>query len=261
MNLDVTSKYNYVNLTIIPLALAGTGVASENSGYTYAQIMIRIRQADTLPGNYNSRYLLRDIGYERDWPTTAETGPKSKNQAHNWRIEPTYNIGTAKAYKQSTGVLTHTAEADPVWLKHDGAQIFFSHTANTGGEYYDSLAKLNSLFGALRWPRDKTFVAVGQEYVPNITSRSVDKTLWHTSVATDQTATLYPENERPSITGNNGKSRLSAKAGWTSAATINGRFTISHVWPYQSIVFAQQRPNFKISQEHTCRFSMLSISI
>lgn len=238
MNLDVTSKYNYANSNYNTLALAGTGVASENSGYTYAYDYDTHKAGDTFTGNYNSRYLLRDIGYERDWLTTAELTGKSKNQAHNWRIGA--NIyWDRQGIQASTGVLTHTVEADPVWLKHDGAQIF---TANTGGEYYDSHETKFALYASDDWQVTKRLwlsAGVRAEYY----SVGGQNALAYLN-ATDQTAT-YPENERNiNYSVNNGKITTFSKSWLNPAATINGRFTISHGFGLiGEYVFAQQRPN------------------
>lgn len=107
--LDITSKYNYSNATYTNLQLAGTGIADENSGYTYAYNFGNHKADDVFTGNYNSRYLLHDIGYERDWFTTAELTGKSENAIHNWRIG-TNLYWNRQGIQASTGVLAHTIE-------------------------------------------------------------------------------------------------------------------------------------------------------
>lgn len=86
MNLDITSKYNYANNYMVSMALAGTGKATAADGYTYAYDFDGHKAGDVFEGNYNSRYMLRDIGWTRNWMTTAELTGKSKDHAHSWRI-------------------------------------------------------------------------------------------------------------------------------------------------------------------------------
>lgn len=153
MNLDVTSKYNYSNAYMTTLALSGVGQAAAGDGYTYAYDSGDHKAGDEFTGNYNSRYLLRDIGYERDWLTTAELTGKSKNHSHSWRIGA--NLWwNRQGIQASTGVLAHTVEADPVWLKHQGEQIF---GANTGGEYYDTHETKFALYLSDDWQVTKRF--------------------------------------------------------------------------------------------------------
>lgn len=77
--------------------------------------------------------MLRDIGYERDWMTTAELTGKSKSHAHSWRLGVNF-WWNRQGIQANTGVYAHTIEANPDWLNHNGSQEF---AANTGGEYYD----------------------------------------------------------------------------------------------------------------------------
>ena len=91
--------------------------------------------------------MLRDIGYERDWMTTAELTGKSKNHAHSWRIGANF-WWNRQGIQTSTGVYAHTIEADPAWLNHNGSQEF---AVNTGGEYYDGHETKTAIYLSDDW--------------------------------------------------------------------------------------------------------------
>ena len=91
--------------------------------------------------------MLRDIGYERDWMTTAELTGKSKNHAHSWRIGANF-WWNRQGIQTNTGVYAHTIEANPAWLNHNGSQEF---AANTGGEYYDGHETKTAIYLSDDW--------------------------------------------------------------------------------------------------------------
>lgn len=91
--------------------------------------------------------MLRDIGYERDWMTTAELTGKSKKHAHSWRLGMNF-WWNRQGIQASTGVYAHTIEANPAWLNHNGSQEF---AANTGGEYYDGHETKTAIYLSDDW--------------------------------------------------------------------------------------------------------------
>ncbi len=236
MNLDIRSKYNYANSYYATLALAGVGQATATSGYTYAYDYNGNKAGSVFTGNYNSRYMLRDIAYERDWLTTAElTGA---NNGHKWRVA-TNLYWNRQGIQASTGVLAHTVEPDPAWLLHDGSQTY---AANTGGEYYDSHETKFSLYlSDEKQLTDRLWLSAGArlEYY----SVGGQNALAYLN-ATDETAT-YPENIRTiGFNVADGK-RTNFSKNWVNpVATINGRYTISHGFGViGEYVYAMQHPN------------------
>lgn len=238
MNLNVTSKYNYANAYYTTLQLAGVGTADENSGYTYAYDYKDHKAGDVFTGNYNSRYLLRDIGYERDWLTTAELTGKSKDHRHSWRVGLNA-FWNRQGITASTGVLAHTVESDPAWLNHDGSQIY---GANTGGEYYDSHETKFALYASDDWQATKRlWLSAGAraEYY----SLGGESAMAYLD-ARDTEAT-YPENIRNvNWSVKNGKITPFSKSWVNPAATVNGRFTILNGFGLiGEYVYAMQHPN------------------
>lgn len=189
MKLNVVSKYNYGSARMTTLSLSGVGEATESSGYTYAYDTDGHSAGDTYTGYYNSRYLLHDIGFERDWLTTAELTGKSANLRHNWRLGA--NIWWNRSGIQaSTGVYAHTVESDPVWLKHDGKQ---EYTANTGGEYYDAYETKFAVYASDDWKVSNRFSLTAGLRLEYYTVGGKNAMAYLN--ATDTEAT-YPENER-----------------------------------------------------------------
>lgn len=238
MNLDVTSKYNYSNSYMTTLSLSGVGQASETDGYTYAYDNGDHKAGDVFTGNYNSRYLLRDIGYERDWLTTAELTGKSKDKAHSWRIGA--NLWwNRQGLTASTGVLAHTVESNPVWLKHQGEQIY---GANTGGEYYDTHETKFALYLSDDWQATKRlWLSAGVR--AELYNVGGDNALAYLN-ATDDTP-AYPENLRNvNFSVANGKITRFSKQWVNPSATINLRYNILHGFGLVGeYVYAMQRPN------------------
>ena len=157
------------------------------------------KAGDVFTGSFNSRYLLRDIGYERNWMTTAELSGKSNDGNHNWRLG--YNFKWERqGITASTGVYAHTVEANPVWLKHNGSQ---GYTFNTGGEYYDTHEVKTALYASDDWQvTDRWWLSAGArlEYY-TVGGQNAMAYL----NATDTEAT-YPENIRNvDYSVNNGK--------------------------------------------------------
>ena len=238
MNLDVTTKYNYANSYTNMLNLAGTGVATADDGYTYAYDAKGHKAGEIFTGNYNSRYLLRDIGFERDWLTTAELTGKSKNHAHSWRIGT--NIWwNRQGIQASTGVYAHTIEVDPVWLYHNGEQEF---GANTGGEYYNSHETKFALYLSDDWHVSKRlWLSAGLRAEYNSVG---GKNAYAFANATDETPT-YAENQRTlNWSLNKGRITSFSKHWMNPAATINGRYTICQGFGVLAeYVYAMQHPN------------------
>ena len=238
MNLDITSKYNYSNSYCAMFNLAGTGIASATDGYTYAYDNGQHKAGDTFTGNYNSRYLLRDIGFERDWLTTAELTGKSSNHAHSWRIgvNAWWN---RQGIQASTGVYAHTVEADPVWLKHNGEQEF---GANTGGEYYDAHETKFALYLSDDWQVNKRLwlsAGVRAEY-NNVAGDNAMAFL----NAKDATATFSENNRTVNYCVKNGRITRFSNNWFNPAATINGRYTICRGFGVVAeYVYAMQHPN------------------
>ncbi|MCH4147652.1 MAG: 2,6-beta-D-fructofuranosidase [Prevotella sp.] len=145
LSLDIRSKYRYANTFMDMLALAGVGTATASSGMTYAYDNGSHKAGDVFTGSYNSRYLLRDIGWERNWMNTAELAGHNGN--HNWRIG--FNFWWERqALSASTGIFAHTVEADPVWLNIGGNQ---GVAYNTGGEYYNTHETKTALYATDDW--------------------------------------------------------------------------------------------------------------
>ncbi len=238
MNLDVSSKYNYSNSYMSTLSLSGIDYASAEDGYTYAYDTGDHKAGDVFTGNYNSRYLLRDIGFERDWMTTAELTGKSKDFAHSYRIGA--NLWwNRQGITASTGVLAHTVEANPVWLYHNGSQVY---AANTGGEYYDTHETKFALYLSDDWQVTKRLwlSAGARAELYNVGGSNALAYL----NATDTEAT-YPENER-SVGYNvaDGTITTFSKRWVNPAATINARFNILHGFGLMAeYVYAMQHPN------------------
>lgn len=236
MNLDIRSKYNYANSYYATLALAGVGQATASSGYTYAYDYNGNLAGSAFTGNYNSRYMLRDLAFERDWLTTAElTGA---NNGHKWRIG-TNLFWNKQGIQASTGVLAHTVEADPAWLLHDGSQTY---AANTGGEYYDSHETKFSLYlSDEKQLTNRLWLSAGArlEYY----SVGGKNALAYLN-ATDESAT-YSENIRTiGFNVADGKMTRFSKNWVNPVATISGRYTISHGFgAIGEYVYAIQHPN------------------
>ena len=236
--LDITSKYNYANNYITSMALAGTGVAGEKDGYTYAYDNGSHKAGETFTGNYNSRYMLHDVGFERDWLTTAELTGRSKNRAHSWRLGANA-WWNQQGIQASTGVFAHTIESNPVWLNHNGSQEF---AANTGGEYYDTHETKFALYASDDWQvTNRLWMSAGvrAEYY----SVGGANALAYMN-AKDQTPT-YPENVRGvNYSVSQGKITHFGKHWWNPAATVNARYTISHGFGLVAeYVYAMQHPN------------------
>lgn len=238
MNLDVTTKYNYANNHMVSMALAGTGKATAADGYTYAYDFGGHKAGDAFEGNYNSRYMLRDIGYERDWMTTAELTGKSKNHAHSWRLGMNF-WWNRQGIQANTGVYAHTIEANPAWLNHNGSQQF---AANTGGEYYDGHETKLALYLSDDWQvTNRWWLSAGVrgEYYA-MGGRNAMAYL----NATDETPT-YTENVRGiNYCVKNGKVTRYSNKWFNPAATINTRYTITHGFGLiAEYVYAMQHPN------------------
>jgi hypothetical protein len=238
MNLDISTKYNYAHANYMMLALSGTGVANSNSGMTYAYDANGHKAGEIFTGNYNGRYLLRDKGWERDWLTTAELKGTSKNKAHNWRLG--FNFWwDRQGIEASTGVYAHTMEADPVWLNRNGAQGF---ALNTGGEYYDTHETKLALYASDDWQvTDRLFLSAGvrgEVYTVGGSNAIAYENFTDTEAK-------YPENLR-GIGYNvaNGRVTNFSKTWVNPAATINGRYTISHGFGIVAeYVYAMSHPN------------------
>ena len=238
MNLDVTSKYNYSNATYNMLSLSGIGQADANSGYTYAYDYGDHKAGDVFMGNYNSRYLLHDVGYSREWLTTAELNGHNSGREHSWRVG-TNIFWNRQGIQASTGVMAHTVEANPVWLNHNGSQIF---ATNTGGEYYDSYETKMSLYASDDWQvTDRLWHSAGAraEYY-----RIGGENVLAYMDAKDATPT-YSDNVRTIDWSVNKGTKTRFKKSWVNpAATVNGRFTIAHGFGLiGEYVYAMQHPN------------------
>ena len=238
MNLDVTTKYNYANAYYAMMNLAGTGVATEADQYTYAYDTEGHKAGDAFTGNFNSRYLLRDVGFERDWLTTAELTGKSKNEAHSWRIG-TNLWWNQQGIQASTGVYAHTIEKNPVWLNHYGSQEF---AANTGAEYYDSHETKFALYLSDDWQvNNRLWLSAGVR-AENLAIGG--RNAYAYANATD-TEAENPTNLRTiDWSVNKGKVTNFSKHWINPAATINGRYTICHGFGLLAeYVYAMQHPN------------------
>lgn len=238
MNLDVVSKYNYSNSYMTMLSLSGIDEAGADDGYTYAYDTGDHKAGDTFTGNYNSRYLLRDIGFERDWLTTAELTGKSKNLEHDYRIGA--NLWwNRQGIQASSGVLAHTVEANPVWLYHNGSQAY---GVNTGGEYYDTHETKFALYLSDDWQAtDRLWVSAGaRAEVYNVGGKNAMAYL----NATDEVAT-YPENERTvGYNVANGTVTRFCKHWINPTGTISARYTILNGFGILGeYVYAMQHPN------------------
>jgi|WetSurMetagenome_2_1015567.scaffolds.fasta_scaffold04861_4 hypothetical protein len=238
MHLNIRSKYRYANAYYDMLSLAGVGTATETSGYTYAYSNGSHNAGDIFTGSFNSRYLLRDIGWERNWMTTAELTGKSDNLRNNWRLG--YNFWWERqGISASTGVYAHTVEADPVWLNHNGSQ---GYAFNTGGEYYDTHEIKTALYASDDWQAtDRLWLSAGArlEYY-NVGGNDAMAYL----NATDQKAT-YDENIRNvNYSVSNGKITNFNKKWINPAATFDGRYTIAKGFGLSGeYVYAMQHPN------------------
>lgn len=236
MKLDIRSKYNYAKSTYSTLALSGVGSAGEDSGYTYAYDYNGHKAGETYTGYYNGRYMLHDLGFERDWLTTAEL--KGGNGNHNWRLG-TNLFWNRQGIQASTGVYAHTVEADPAWLQRNGSQGI---AANTGGEFYDSHETKFALYASDDWQvTRRLWLSAGLrlEYY----SVGGESALAYMN-ATDKEAT-YPENIRSvGFNVKNGR-RTNFSENWLNpAATISGRYTIAHGFGLVGeYVYAMQHPN------------------
>lgn len=220
IELDIVSKLNDAKASYATMALAGTGMADATSGYTYASDTPGHTAGEAFIGCYNSRYMLRDNGWERDWMTTAELTGKSKSLKHLWRLGTNF-FWNRQGLNASTGVLAHTVEADPVWLNHNGQQIF---AANTGSEFYDSHETKTALYLSNDWqPTNRLWLSAGaRAELYNVGGSSAMAYM----NATDTEAT-YPENNRVvDFSLANATLTPFNKTWFNAAATVNGRYTI-----------------------------------
>lgn len=236
LKLDIRSKYIHAKNTITQLALSGIGTATEADGYTYAYDYNGHKAGDVFTGSYNSRYMLHDVGFERDWLTTAELSQKTGN--HSWRVG-TNIFYNRQGIQASTGVYAHTVETDPAWLKHNGKQGF---AANTGGEYYDTHENKVALYVSDDWQATQRLwlsAGVRAEYYTMGGSNAMAY-----ANASDKTA-VNPENIR-NVGYNvaNGKITTFSNTWVNPAATVNGRFTIAKGFGLiGEYVYAMQHPN------------------
>lgn len=236
--LNIRSKYRYANSYMDMLALSGIGTASASSGYTYAYDSGSHNAGDVFTGNFNSRYLLRDIGWERNWMTTIEYSGNSSNQRNKWRLG--YDFWWERqALSASTGVYAHTVEADPVWLKHNGSQGF---ALNTGGEYYNTHEVKTALYASDELQAtDRLWMSAGarMEYY-NIGGENAMAYL----NATDKTAT-YAENIRGiNYNVKDGKITNFSKKWINPAATFDVRYALAKGLGLSGeYVYAVQHPN------------------
>lgn len=238
MNLDVRTKYDYANAYYTTMAPSGIGTATAEDGYTYTYSAKGHEAGETYTGNYNTRYLLRDIGFERDWLTTAELTGKTKNHEHSWRLG--FNLFyNRQGIQANTGVLVHTVEADPVWLSIDGEQLT---AANTGGEFYDSHEVKAALYASDDWQiNQRLWVSAGfrVEYY----ALGGHNAMAYLN-ATDETAT-YPENIRTVGYNVASGTRTEFSEKWCNpSAMLNFRYTIAHGFGILGeYVYATQHPN------------------
>ena len=238
MNLDIRSKYNYGNSSYAFMYLSGVGTADETSGYTYAYDYKNHKAGDPFTGYYNSRYMVEDIGYERDWLTTAELTGKSKNLAHSWRIGANA-FWNRHSIKASTAVMAHTVEKDPAWLKHNGE---LSYTPNTGAEYYDMHETKFALYLSDDWQATSRLWLSAGARLEYYSVGGKNALAYMDARATDPT---YPENIRNVGWNLAQGTKTHTSNHWLNpAATINARYTILHGFGVLAeYVYAMQHPN------------------
>lgn len=187
MRLNAVSKYNYSSVRYTNFHLAGIGYADETSGYTYAYDTDDHKEEETFSGYYNSRYLLYDEGYERDWLTTFElTGGREENK---WRLGA--NLWwNRQGIDVSTGVYAHTVEKNPVWLERDGCRYF---AANTGSNGYDAYGTKFAIYASKDWvPDDRFRLSSGLRLEYNTLGGHNNMAYLHA----DDKEPTYPENIR-----------------------------------------------------------------
>lgn len=158
MEFDFMSKYHYANVHYAGLSLAGIGTAGENSPYTYASATGEHKAGDVFTGDYQTRYLMVENGYERAWYNTAELKGFTANRKHNWRVGANIWWMLPKV-DNSSSLFTHTVEKDPVWLYLGGNQSF---GYNSGGEYYDFHELKTALYATDDWQAtDRLWLSAG----------------------------------------------------------------------------------------------------
>ncbi len=236
MKLDISSKINFSRSRMVMLALAGTGVATAADGLTYAYDYNGHKAGEVFTGAYNGRFALHDIGFERDWLTTAELTGLAGN--HSWRLGA--NIWwNRQGIEASTGVYAHTMEKDPVWLNRFGKMEF---AANTGAEYYDSHETKFALYASDSWNATQRFKL---EYGARLEIYNVGgKDAMAFLNATDKEAT-YPENIRTMNWSYNKGTKTRFSKHWVNpAAFVNFHYNLWQGGGFLGeYVYAMQHPN------------------
>lgn len=237
MVLDAFSKANLSDSHYTTLILAGIGEAKASDGFTYAYDHENHKAGDTYTGLYNNRFMLRDFGFEKDWMTTIKLSGTTENRAHSWRLGSDLFLNH-QGIKANTGLLSHTVEKNPVWLKHGGVQLY---VPNTGGEYYDSHETKVSLYASDDWQAtERLWLSAGlrAEYY-GIRGENAMAFL----AANDKEPT-YPENLRRVGYHVDAGKRTTYSYNWFNpAATASGRYTISRGFGLMGeYVYAMQHP-------------------
>jgi hypothetical protein len=221
LQLDVMSKYHYANIFYDGLSVSGIGNASVADGYTYAYDTGSHKAGETFTGNFATRYLMREIAHERTWYNTAELKSSSTDHRHNWRLG--FNFWWIMPDNvTSSGIYSHTVEADPYWLYHNGSQ---GSDYNTGGEYYDTHETRTAVYASDDWQAsDRLWLSAGLrlEYHA-IGGRTAFSTL-----DADSQEIVFPENVRSSGWNLTESTITPLKEHWFNPSiALNARYTLS----------------------------------
>lgn len=236
MQLDIRSKYNYSNAYYTTLALSGVQDVTASDGYTYGYDYNGHTAGEAYEGKIATRYLLRDIGFSRDWLTTAELKRKVNN--HSWRLGFNF-FWDRQGIQANTGVYAHTIEADPAWLYKDGVQ---GQYLNTGAEYYNSHETKTALYASDDWQiTDRFFVGAGVrlEYYELGGKASL---AYSDNAGTNLIASNNIRTSNWTLT--NGTVNTFSHKWFNPSATVNARWTLFQGFGLVGeYVFATQHPN------------------
>ena len=241
INLDINTKYNYSNAFYTTMAVSGVGTATSTSGYTYLYSGNGHEAGETYTGEYASRYMLRDIGYERDWLTNFELNGKGGN--HSWRVGGSF-YWNRQGITASTAVLATTVEADPVWLAIGGDQAY---ATNTGGEFYNSYETKLAIYASDDWQvTERLWLSLGLRAEMYSLGGSNAAAYVYNSDTESYDALSTTNNERSvgwSLEQDGTKTRFSES--WVNpAGEFNFRYTIAQGFGILGeYVYAMQHPN------------------
>ena len=150
MNLDVSSKGKWGNVSMAMSAVSGIVDAGSTSGYYLAD-------GSVYTGKVQNRWMMYVPGYERSWLTTAVLKGVSKNLRHQWRLGANIWYNRASVSQMNT-IMAHTVENNPseLYSKNSSGILSDAFAYNPGsGEYYDGHENKYAVYASDDWTLSK----------------------------------------------------------------------------------------------------------